>query len=351
LASGIPLRSNDDAHIQRVLDGLVGDGAPGALARFQVGQRLWAGSSGIAELGRPEPVAPQGWFRIGSVTKVFTCTVLLQLIGEGVLHLDDTVTDWLPDLVPAGDQITLRHLVRHTSGLYNYTDDLLSDRAALLRNRFNHHSPQEIVAQATRRPPLFAPGTSSRSYSNTNYILLGMVIEKATSSSYRAEIERRIQRPVGLRHTLVPRHDPALPEPHAHGYLPVDGQLVDITEFNASAAWAAGGIISTAEDLNLFYTALLAGQLLNPDEMQAMQNTVPTDSPEMEAGLGIARVRLPDGVTVWGNGGGFFGYHTWSFHTAAAQRQLTISTTTAHGGRPPTTELLARVFCPPTGHE
>jgi D-alanyl-D-alanine carboxypeptidase len=108
------------------------------------------------------------------------------------------------------------HLLRQSSGLPDYTDDL-SDRAVVLRDRFRQWSPQEIVAQATRRSPLFPPGTV-RSYSNTNYILLGMVIEKSTGSSYGAQIEQRIVRAVGMRHTMVPDHDAALPEPHAHGY-------------------------------------------------------------------------------------------------------------------------------------
>jgi D-alanyl-D-alanine carboxypeptidase len=310
---------------------------------------LWVGSSGVAVLAGTRPVEPNGWFRIGSVTKAFTATVLFQLVGEGFLRLDDAVADWLPGLVPGADKITLRHLLRQSSGLYNYTNDL-SDHAAVLRDRFRQWSPHEIVAQAARRPALFRPGTA-RSYSNTNYILIGMVIEKSTGSSYSTQIERRILRPVGMHHTMVPGHDATLPEPHAHGYLLVDAQPVDVTAFNASHAWAAGGIVSTAEDLNLFYAALLTGRLLNAAELEAMQDTVPAGSPGVEAGLGIVRVRLPDGVTVWGNGGGFFGYHTWSFHTVNADRQLTVSTTTAHGGRPPTLGLLATVFCRPAGHE
>jgi D-alanyl-D-alanine carboxypeptidase len=149
-----------------------------------------------------------------------------------------------------------------------------------------------------------------------------------------------------MNRTRVPGNDPTLPEPHAHGYLMVVGKPVDITAYNASHAWAAGGIVSTANDLNLFYAALLTGVLLEPAELRAMMTIVPMGNPDMTAGLGIARIALPDGVTVWGNGGGFFGYNTWSFHTANADRQLTVSATTARGERPSTLDILTRALCP-----
>lgn len=152
--------------MQGILDSLVDHGAVGALARFQDDERTWAGSSGVTELGIERPVAAHGSFRIGSVTKAFTATVLLQLVVEGALRLEDSVDSWLPGLIPDGGAITVGHLVRHTSGLHNYTDDM-SDAAVVLQRRFSPHSPDEIVTDAARRPRLFPVG-AKRSYSNTN---------------------------------------------------------------------------------------------------------------------------------------------------------------------------------------
>jgi D-alanyl-D-alanine carboxypeptidase len=308
---------------------------------------MWAGSSGVTEPGKSARVAPDGWFRIASLTKALTATLVLQLVGEDIIHLGDTVQDWLPGQVPGGREITVRHLLSHTSGLRDYTDDL-SDAAVVLRDRLVRRSPAELVASAACRAPLFAPGTS-RSYCNTGYILLGMIVEQAAGDSYGAAIKQRILRPAGMRRTLAPSDDTSIPEPHAHGYLISDDEMTDITEFSPSQAWAAGGALSTAEDLNLFYAALLTGRLLAPAQLRLMQETVPSANPGIGAGLGIGRMLLPDGTALWGSTGGFFGFRTWSFHTACADRQLTISATTARGPWPSALDLLTEVFCPQPG--
>ncbi|BCJ66144.1 serine hydrolase domain-containing protein [Polymorphospora rubra] len=310
------------------------------MAEFRVGDRVWHGSSGSAELRGTLPVDAGGWFRIGSVTKTFTATVILQLVGERRIRLDDPVERWLPGLVPDGDGITLRQLLDFTSGLHNYTDDL--DLAEVARDRFRRWTPQEIVARATRHAPRFAPGTS-RAYCNTSYILLGMVIAKVTGATYDTEVERRVLRPLGIRRTLVPGAADVLPEPHAHGYLVIGGRPLDVAAYDASHAGAAGGMVSTAGDLNRFFRALLTGELLRPAEMRLMQTVVPTTAPTVGGGLGIARVTLPNGAAVWGKDGGTFGYYTFSFHTAQAYRQLTVSVTDLTGARTRTHELLAGI--------
>jgi D-alanyl-D-alanine carboxypeptidase len=334
----MPLR---EQRLQTVLDSLVAAGAAGVLVQYRDAEGPWWGASGVAELGTPNPVDPAGSFRIGSVTKTFTATVVLQLIGEGVLSLDDKVDRWLPGMVPAGDGITLLQLLNHTSGLYNYTEDL-PDAAGIVRDRFMHWDPLRAVSMATEHDPLFEPG-ATWSYSNTNYVLLGLVIEAATGHSYATEVEDRILRPLELRQTLVPGDDVALPEPHAHGYLSVDGELVDMAEFNASQAWSAGAIVSTASDLNRFYAALLTGELLRPAELEALQTTVPTDADFHTGGLGISRLSLPN-LVVWGHTGGIFGYRTWSYHSADASRQVTLSLSTTDADPPETYDLLVSLF-------
>lgn len=321
------------ARLQEVLDELVAGGAPGALAELRDGTGTWRLTSGVAELGVSRPVDPSGWFRIGSVTKTFTATVVLQLAGEGRLGLDDTVERWVPGSVPGAAEITVRQLLNHTSGLYNYTRDLTTD--GILRDRFRRWTPHEVVTWAGRHGPDFPPGTS-RAYNNTAYVLLGMVIEQVTGHPYGEQIERRILRPLDLRHTRVCDDRELLPEPHAHGYLAVDGRPVDITVYNPSQAGAAGGMVSTAADLNRFFAELLTGDLLPAAERREMRATVAVETP------GVSRYHLPGGVSVLGKDGGYHGYRTWSFHTADAARQLTVSMTVALIPGPTTQEFLAR---------
>jgi D-alanyl-D-alanine carboxypeptidase len=339
------------------LDQVVAAGASGALAEYRRPAGVWRGVSGVAELGSARPVPANGRFRVGSVTKTFVATVVLQLVGEGRLRLDDVVERWLPGIVPNSDRITVRNLLQHTSGVYNYTDALFRlfpTEEDVLRNRYRTFRPAELVALAAAEPPLFEPGTSW-SYSNTNYIVLGLLIKKITGRAYGDEVARRILRPLALRHTEVPGTNPVISGPHAHGYLPVprDGQVeqVDISEFNPSWAWAAGEIVSTATDLNRFLGALLAGRLLRPAQLAAMKDTTAGLG---EYGLGLFRLQLPCG-TVWGHNGGIFGYETWAMSTEDGSGQVALSYNplfTAEGGDTSgaAVALLSTAFCgSPTG--
>jgi D-alanyl-D-alanine carboxypeptidase len=168
--------------VHEVLNQLVADGAPAALAELRDERGTWKLASGVAELGTERPADAEGWFRIGSVTKTFTATVILQLAGEGRLGLGGTVQRWLPGTVPGGAHITVRQLLDHTSGLYNYTRGATTD--AVLRDRLRHWTPHEIVALAASREPQFRPGTS-RAYNNTGYVLLGLLIERITQRPLR----------------------------------------------------------------------------------------------------------------------------------------------------------------------
>ena len=221
--------------MQTYLNSLVTGGAAGVLLHYRSPEKTWIGSSGLAKLGTDRPVDPDGWFRTGSITKTFTAVVVLQLVGEGKLQLDEPVGKWVP-YVP--DAISLRQLLNHTSGLYNYTDDL-PEPVGILRDRYLHRDPVDALRTGLSKPRLFEPGTSW-SYSNTNYFALGLLFEAVTGNAYGDEVASRILRPLALERTVVPGDDVELPEPHARGYLPVDGELVDLARFNPSQAWAAG---------------------------------------------------------------------------------------------------------------
>lgn len=315
------------AEVQRVLDRAVAEaGAPGIVAEVRDGQRSWFGSAGVAdtETGRRR-VRPDR-FRIGSTTKTFTAIVVLQLAAERRLRLDDPVERWLPGVVQGhghdGSQITIRQLLNQTSGIFNYAmaPEALSrfTGPAFLQHRYDSYRPEQLVQIAMSHPPTFEPGTSW-AYSNTNYILAGMIIQRVTGRTFADQVSRRIIGPLGLTGTSVPGDDPALPSPHGRHYSKLglpdpDAPVYDVTEMNPSTAWAAGGMISTAPDLNRFFSALLGGRLLPPDQQREMFTTVSTDGagwiPDTRYGLGVFSQTLPCRVTVWGNGGAIHG--SWS---------------------------------------
>lgn len=317
--------------LQAIMDSVTSDSASSIIAGMIDDHGRWAGTSGVADLGKRRPPPPDGRFRVGSVTKSFVSAVVLQLVGEGRLGLDDTVEHWLPGLVPGGDKITVRQLLNHTSGIFNYTADPkavpLQGQQFLDETRTRTYTPLELVKIATAHPANFPPGTAW-SYSNTNYILAGLVIEKVTGHPWSNEVQQRIVQPLGLRHTLIPGTSKAIPGPHSHGYtLVYDSRkvrTVDVTELNPSWAGSAGEIISTTDDLNSFYAALLGGRLLAPAELAAMKTTVDTGVGS-KYGLALFQIALPCGVTIWGHDGGISGYVTASLHTEDGKRQLTAS--------------------------
>ena len=211
--------------LQRDLDAITATGVPGVLAEVRAGGRQLRGTSGVANLDSRKPVSPNGFFRIGSNTKTFISVVVLQLVAEHRLSLDDTVGHWLPGVVHGngndGTKITVRELLQHTSGLHNYTDDLqaqITSLEAYSKLEFHQFSRQDLLDIALAHQPDFAPG-AGWNYSNTNYILLGMIIEKVTHHSWANEVTRRIIAPLGLHHTYAPGTAP--PAGAARHRLPV----------------------------------------------------------------------------------------------------------------------------------
>ena len=257
--------------LQRDLDAITATGVPGVLAEVRTGTRQLRGTSGVADLDSRQPVDGNGFFRIGSNTKTFLSVVVLQLVAEHRLSLDDTVGHWLPGVVHGngndGGKITVRELLQHTSGLHNYTDDLqaqITSPEAYRQLEFRQFSRPDLLDIALAHRPDSAPG-AAWNYSNTNYILLGMIIEKVTHDSWENQVTRRIIVPLGLRHTYAPGTSTRLPAPHATGYLIFDKNTrVDTTAENMSWADSAGALISTAADLTRFWSAIGARHLAAP---------------------------------------------------------------------------------------
>ncbi|MGW2250545.1 serine hydrolase domain-containing protein [Kitasatospora sp. NPDC001660] len=291
------------------------------------GRLAWRNATGVADLDSNAPADPGGRFRIGSVTKTFVATVLLQLVGEGRLSLDDTVESLLPGEVPNGANITVRQLMNHTSGLPNYTRDRafdVHDQGWLATGRYRSYSLQDLLDIAWKYPPAFPPGTDWQ-YSNTNYLVVGMIIEDLTGNSWNDEVERRVIRPLGLTGTSMPDDSPFIHGPHAHGYFKMPDGPVDVTDLDPSMAGSAGAGISTTADLTKFIGALLDGRLLPPAELAAMQQTT-THGGGRSYGLALLRMDTPCG-TFWGHDGGIPGYNTLMLGSADGKRQFASSVT------------------------
>ncbi|MEU0990423.1 serine hydrolase domain-containing protein [Streptomyces sp. NPDC005953] len=306
---------------QRAIDAMVREGVPGIVAQARDRQGAWTGTAGVADLRTGRERQGGDRYRVGSITKTFVATVLLQLEAQGRLDLDDSVDRWLPGVVRGqghdGRRITLRQLLNHTSGIYSYTDDPEFQQRVFgidfLQHRYDTWQPRQLIDLALRHAPYFAPGADWH-YSNTNYVLAGLVIEKVTGRPYAKEVERRILRPLGLHATSVPGTDTGMPRPSGRAYSklsadPAATKIHDVTELNPSVAHAAGEMISNSADLQRFYRALLKGSLLPPEQQKALTETVPLspDLPGYGYGLGLMSQKLSCGKEVWGHGGGIHG--------------------------------------------
>ncbi|MGW6457441.1 serine hydrolase domain-containing protein [Streptomyces sp. NPDC055078] len=358
------------AATRAALDAIVAAGTPGALARVSDDGDRWSGSSGSADLRTERPRGATDRFRVGSLTKTFTATVLLQLEAEGVLSLGDSVETWLPGVVRGrghdGREVSLRQLLNHSSGIFNYNRDpgflARFTGEPFLEHRYEGATPEELVRIGLSHPPEFAPGTGW-SYSDTNYILAGMVIERATGSTYASQVGQRIITPLKLRSTTVPGTSSEVPRPHARHYSRLyadhpDAPIHDVTEFNPSVAGAAGQIISTAADLNRFFSSLLAGEVLPAGQLRAMLRTIPIGTGEEPPGradsggrssaaygLGIRSDTLSCGVTVWGHGGQVPGSLSRTAATRDGDHVLTLNRNGDWGDQHLEDAVLEAEFC------
>jgi D-alanyl-D-alanine carboxypeptidase len=300
------------------------DGGPGALIRVSDRRGDAVLTSGVADVTSRAPMRGDSGFRIGSMTKMFVATTVLQLVGERRVVLDAPVERYLPGVVRGngndGRVITVRQLLQHTSGIPDYLNHLSLEE--VLNDPLAHHDTRDLVNIALAHPPTFEPGTGW-SYSNTGYLLAGMLIEKVTGHTYGEEIRRRIIEPLGLRRTYVPVDASAIPGPHPRGYARPgqDAPLMDLTAINPSVAGASGSMISSSADVDRFLGALVGGRLLRPAQLREMMRTRPTGSPDGGAyGLGLESDPLPCGGLSWGHDGGILGYQTLAGATVDGRR-------------------------------
>lgn len=297
-------------------------------------------TAGMRELGRTEPPPVGGQFRVGSVTKTFVSTVVLQLVAEGKLELDGTVADRLSrfELDP---RITVRMLLNHTSGLFNYTGEYYPDGAVVTGlpatgkewadNRLRGYTPDELVAFALSKPARFEPG-AEWSYSNTNYTIAALLIEAVTGRTFAEELDSRIVKPLGLTGTLEPGDRTDIPAPHSRGYFRYqdgeDWKVVDVTEQNPSLLFAAGSMLSTTQDLHVFMAALQSGKLLPADLLAEMRTPEPMSGP-LNYALGLFKQDVGAQTLYHHNGSAPGGYGALMYSTPDGSKTLTAAITMA----------------------
>jgi D-alanyl-D-alanine carboxypeptidase len=320
--SGQAVSGKPPAGLRQAADQLVADGVPGVIFMTRRGQQVAHVVAGLADKAAGQPMEPRDRVHIGSITKTFVATVVLQLAAERRLSLDDSVQKLLPGVINAPGynpaKIIVRQLLQQTSGIRDYA----SEPGFLTpQNLAKTWQPQQLVDIALR----LGPPVHGWLYSNTNYILLGMIIQKVTGQSPVTEISRRILVPLGLHATSFPLTSTQIPSPYAHGYY---GSLDVTGVVNPSAAWTSGAMISTVDDVARFYRALLTGRLLPPAQQRELLSTIPVDdSGELFAedyGLGIYRVQLSCG-TAWGHDGGWpGGFKTIAYTSRDGNRQAVM---------------------------
>ncbi|NHC44514.1 serine hydrolase domain-containing protein [Motilibacter aurantiacus] len=294
------------------------DGAPGALGAVSNREgKIRNYTAGVGDLKTGAKVPADGYIRIASNTKTYTAVVVLQLVGEGKIALDEKVDTYLPGLVRKngndGRKITVRQLLQQTSGLPDYDEDIFLPFDQAQRT---YRDPRSLVDIALAHTSHFTPGTKWE-YSNTNYVLAGLVVEKVTGRPIGEQITHRIIKPLGLKETYWPGLGTlTLKQPHPKGYHrdSADAPYRDMTAFEPSGGWAAGALIATPSDVLTFYRAVIDGKLLEPAQQKEMLKAVKAPGFEPESGwsygLGIAKKKLSCGADAWGHGGDFVGYES-----------------------------------------
>ncbi|MGW1894461.1 serine hydrolase domain-containing protein [Streptomyces sp. NPDC002004] len=340
-----PLPGLDPSELKAAMGGLPNADVTGALVRITGRAGHWSGTSGVGDLRTGQGVPRDAHIRIGSISKVFTATIVLQLAAEHRIDLDEPVQRYLPGVLPADlPPVTVGSLLNHTSGLPRGADSPdFGDGSPewFAAHRLKSFSPQQVVDLMAGQPMEFAPGTAQQ-YNGMNYYVAGMLIERVTGHPFAHEVRSRITGPLGLHDTYVPdSDDPSLPSPHSHGYLTVtsaDGSThpADVTE-QSPWPWAEGGMISTPADLDRFVTALFRGRFLPPAQQgelfavpdvpsfHSSQCRTQADAGRACMTMGLMRVKASNGVVVWGKTGSRPGYTSGVFSTRDLSRKIVYS--------------------------
>ncbi|MFF0559883.1 serine hydrolase domain-containing protein [Streptomyces sp. NPDC004266] len=341
----------DPAELESALDGVHRAGVPGVFAEVRGDGRTWRGASGVADVTNGRPVTVGMRHRVGSVTKTFTAAAVMQQVEQGTIRLDAPIGDYLPRLVPGerGRRITVRMLLNNTSGipdyltyafpsLHGFPSRLDVSTRSLDDNRFRTFRPAELIEWGLSAPPVGEPGGPTGVYSNTNWLILGELLEHVTGVPAEEYITRNVIERAGLRHTEFPTGT-RVRGPHSRMYEAFYGLIDpprDYSVYDMSWVGPAAALVSTMEDLNRFYALLLDGRIVSRSSLAEMQRTVPTralDGSLIQYGLGLHRVDTPCG-TFWGHDGTVWGAGTMSLTRADGGRQMSVAVNLVRWNRP-----------------
>lgn len=321
-------------------------GIPGAIIGVWRGGSSWTAALGVADLRTRKPIAFDERMRIGSITKTFTGTLVLQLVDQHRMRLDDPVSKYYPG-VPNGDHITIRELGDMTSGLFNYSDD-----TSLLRTMDadpeRSWAPEQLLRIGLRHKPYFAPGKGWH-YSNTNTVLLGLILERNTATPIVEQYRRRIWAPLQMEQTSFPATG-AMPEPHTRGYyfgtnenpkVPPGTPPRDVTNDNPSWTWAAGQMVSTLADLHRYAKPLATGTLLTPATQRERLRWRPVGKDGLKYGFAIFDVG-----GALGHNGELPGYQSFMGYDPRSDTEVIILTNLAltRDGKPTADELAKTIL-------
>ncbi|WP_344882039.1 serine hydrolase domain-containing protein [Allokutzneria multivorans] len=326
----------DPVALQASLTKLHEAGMPAVYAAVRDGKQHWQGAAGVSEVDTEDtrvPARANFEHRIGSVTKPMIATAVLQLVAAKKIALDGPIGDYLPENVPGdlGRRVSVRMLLNHTSGIADFVAALFPKPEDIEANRLRDFDSASLVRTALPLPPTGAPG-ERWSYSNTNYLILGLLLTKVTKADFREYVERNVLRPAGMERTYFPRKETKIRGPHAKAYEELYGAFVppkDFSVYKMTWADAAGEIIAPMADVVAFHKALQSGKLLAPAQLAEMKRTVPILAPNGtkvgEYGLGLNVYALPCG-RIWGHDGAVWGMGTFSGSTEDGGRQLSVGT-------------------------
>jgi D-alanyl-D-alanine carboxypeptidase len=330
-----PGPTESDTRLAERLAAIKDAGVYGAYAAKRNDSHRWRGATGVADIETKRHTRPEMRHRIGDLTKTFTAVAILQQVAAGTVDLDAPVVEYLPELRADGldPAVTVRMLLNHTGGIGDYKPAIFpsleqGSPASIDKNRFRHFNPRELARIGLRQSTTGAP-TEHASYSHTNYVIAGLVLEAVTGIDAGTYIAEHVIRTAGLRGTTFPT-SPFVRGPHSRMYDTQYGLIDpprDYSVYNMSYFWTAGAIISTMDDVNRFYAALFDGELIGRAELSEMLRTVPIADEHGNVygryGLGIYPIQLSCG-TFWGHNGSVWGAGTAAYATVDGERQAAV---------------------------
>jgi D-alanyl-D-alanine carboxypeptidase len=311
------------AEVEHLADAAIAAGIPGlSVAILRDGQTVTV-TRGASDLQSGNAITVQHRFRMGSIAKTFVASTIMQLVDEGALELDDSLDHWLPGTLPASSHVTIEQLLRQESGIFDHANDE-RHMAPYIQGNFEFiWEPEQLVALSNDHPPDFAPG-ERWAYSNINYVLLGLIIEKLEGDSLANVVQRRIVEPLGLTGTTM-EIDSDMAEPFVHGYLVgLSSEPIDTTRISGSAVFGHGNLVSTALDIAHFYRELARGGVVSKSQLPSMFSL----DPDVPSDYAMGLYRFDDLFacgTFIGHDGQTPGYDNIGYTTLDGRRQVVVS--------------------------